>query len=619
MSVHKLGIVGFSSPKLKETVFLVSSGILLLIIGILSKVPMTRFSALGLGAFIFYTVYFLRKEKTQPVEHKTASTGNASETADLYDDYFEPIPAVKKFEKPADETAAPAAINSSKEFTVEESTTQQQGSQNEFHDVLLHTLNIIKEVTFGHTVAFFWANNESQQLVVEASATDSSMFIAERKISYGSDIVSQIAQGGEAKIINQITAETEKDVLPYYTSLQEVKAFVGVPVFFAPRKTTDTPIAILTVDSKAEDAFGEETYAQLEHFTKLISSLLGNFTEKFDLQFDARMFELACTFQKKSSAGISTAGIINSLLDHIEQILSWETLSVVLYDESQRQWALGAVRVRGNYKFVTAKQAVDFEESLVGNCLRTSASYVVHDLSKNSRAIFYSSEPGEILHRGSMVIVPFVAGAKSYGAIVVTDRQMNMFTGKEIAAVEYLASAVALSLERLELNAIIAEHLAVDEQTGVAAKKFFLQRMDEELSRANEREEDLSLVLLSITNFNDVEQRYGAEGKAAALLSIAHILRTSIRSYDVAGRVEGDMFAILLADTAANDAFIWAEKLRSAISANVISASKKNFSVSVTIGIAGAIQGMKREELFKNANYILEQAKKAGGNMVRVF
>ncbi len=84
-------------------------------------------------------------------------------------------------------------------------------------------------------------------------------------------------------------------------------------------------------------------------------------------------------------------------------------------------------------------------------------------------------------------------------------------------------------------------------------------------------------------------------------------------------RVDAVTFGIVLADTIANDAFLWAEKLRMAIAGSVVTVGKKSFSISVTIGVSGASAKMTGDELVKNVSHVLDLAKKAGGNIVRVF
>jgi len=60
---------------------------------------------------------------------------------------------------------------------------------------------------------------------------------------------------------------------------------------------------------------------------------------------------------------------------------------------------------------------------------------------------------------------------------------------------------IAPAFEIAELNMIIGEHIAIDEQTGTFSRKYFTARLNEELHRATDREEDLSLVLVQFPIF----------------------------------------------------------------------------------------------------------------------
>jgi hypothetical protein len=93
-------------------------------------------------------------------------------------------------------------------------------------------LSVIKEVVFANSVSFYWVNREARQLVLEGKLTDSPSFSTTRKLPIGNDIVSQIALSGTPEILNQIAANAERDIVPYYTSLEEIRSFIGVPVFF---------------------------------------------------------------------------------------------------------------------------------------------------------------------------------------------------------------------------------------------------------------------------------------------------------------------------------------------------------------------------------------------------
>ena len=176
-----------------------------------------------------------------------------------------------------------------------------------------------------------------------------------------------------------------------------------------------------------------------------------------------------------------------------------------------------------------------------------------------------------------------------------------------------------IALELHEANEIIKEFVIVDESTGTVSKKFLMQRLADELQRADDDGSDVSFLLFAISSLTDITGRYGKVGADAAIARVAAILRSSIRVYDVIGRFDQAMFGVILVKTPSQDAYLWAEKLRSAIGSSVVTFEQKTFSVSVTVGICGATEGMEAEECVSSAGQVLEKAKEDGGNIVRVF
>jgi diguanylate cyclase (GGDEF)-like protein len=347
--------------------------------------------------------------------------------------------------------------------------------------------------------------------------------------------------------------------------------------------------------------------------------MLISYTEKYDLFSDVRLIESDMKLKKRIADHPSIRTVVNALSEELENIVPWESITVVLYDEGQRAWGVASVRVRGNDRFVSPKQLIDFENSIVGHCIRSNSVQSV-DLKQNASMIFNEHErASDVLKQGMMVVAPVSSGGKCYGAVVVTERKQNAYSKKDIAAIQFLASTIAPEFEITELNSILNEHIAVDELTGTLTKKFFHSRLLEELARATEREEDLSLVLVTMYNVADIQQRYDNDGKDAALVHVARHLRASVRPYDIVARFDATTFAVVLADTIANDAFLWAEKLRMAIAGSIVNAGRKSFSISVTIGVSGASAKMSGDELVRNVSHVLDLAKKAGGNIVRVF
>jgi len=527
-----------------------------------------------------------------------------------------------RFEAPAEEPRE-TIVYSPADFVDEEGDAadgSRQEPKAEFGLFLQKMLAVVKEVAFGNTVSFFWVNRESRQLVLESKLTESRSFSSTRKLSIGSDVVSRIALSGTPEILNGIAANAERDIVPYYTSLEEIRSFVGVPVFYPRRDGDQTPIAVLAVDSKADDAFGPETIALLAKFTKMLSAVLKSSTEKYDLMSESGVLKAEMRFRTKAFGESEVPVIANALAEEVSALVPWDALALVLFDSAQKQWVIANVRTRHNHRYVVAKQLLDFHSSIAGKAIRSNAVQNIDDLSKTSEPRFLINEASLGMARvGSFAAVPIASTNKCYGVLTLECREKNVYGEKEISSASLLTSVAGTALELHEANEIIREFVVVDEGTGTASKKYFLQRLSEELRRADDDGSDVSFLLFAVTSPGDIASRYGKAGSDAAVARVASVLRSSIRGYDLIGRFDQLMFGVLLVKTTSKEAYLWAEKLRSAIASSVVSFEQKTFSVAVTVGVCGAAEGMDAGECVANASQVLEKAKEAGGNIVRVF
>jgi diguanylate cyclase (GGDEF)-like protein len=97
------------------------------------------------------------------------------------------------------------------------------------------------------------------------------------------------------------------------------------------------------------------------------------------------------------------------------------------------------------------------------------------------------------------------------------------------------------------------------------------------------------------------------------------MIKVSIRSYDVIGRFDFNCFVVLLVHTTSNEASLWAEKIRKNVASNIINIDNKSFSVTISVGVAGAVEDASDVELLENVDRVLRKAIEAGGNIARVY
>jgi len=489
--------------------------------------------------------------------------------------------------------------------------------RSEFNFLLNKVLLSVRDVLFAHTVAFFWANREKHQMVLEATATDSGKFMTTKRFAIGADIVSQVAESGKPQVLGRVNPSAEKELVTYYGSPENIKSLVAVPVYYLSGSQEQQPVGVIVSDSKAEDAFGPETLGWLGHFTKLISALIKSYTDKYDLLLDSELLNSIRRMQDRIRSDPSEYAVLNALGDEANRLVNWDFLTIVMYAEDRHGWVLQKVVNKTGQPYVVPDQLVEYDESVVGRVIRLNTLEVIDDLSSSNAVRFTRSEQNE--RQGSFLCIPLSSLNRCYGALTLESKNVSNFPGIEVETMYRLAENAALTLEVLYMNDLVKDFVIVDHLTGSVTKKYFMKEIEEEVQRAEDFGNDLALVSLVVDGMDTLVKRYGKEGFDSIMNQVAKIVRNTVRTYDVVGREEADRFGVLLVNTAASDAYLWAEKIRKQIASHVITHTGKTFSVTVSAGVCGLSEGMQKEQLLAGTSRVLSKAIENGGNLVQVF
>jgi len=492
------------------------------------------------------------------------------------------------------------------------------GPKSEFGFLMKKVLTVVKEVNFAHSVAFFWVNRDKNQIVLESFVSDSDKFMTHRRRELGTDVISQVALNGQPRILNQVNAAGQLEMLGYYEAVEPVKTFVAVPIFYTKLASVPhEPVAVLTLDCIDEDAYGPETLSSLGQFTKLISALIRSYTDKYDLLLDSEVLRSITRMREQLKIEFSLHNVVRTLAEETSRLVAWDYVSIVLFDESRKSWVVQFVLNRMNDAYVAATQEIDPHQSLVGGVIQSGVPRVIESMTGIELPRFYKAE--RVDSTGACMIVPIISSSRCYGVLAVESKDPKTYSDPEVKLVEKLVETTAVALEILNLNDVVNNYVLIDETTGVATRSYFSSRVLEEVHRANDFGSDLTLVMLSIDSMNEHLHRYGKDGFDFVLQNIGRMIKSSVRPYDLVGRFDFNRFGVLLVSTAAKEAHLWAEKLRKNIASNIINVDQKSFSVTVSIGVCGAVSQTSDIEILENAGQTLKKAVEAGGNVVRVY
>ena len=161
-----------------------------------------------------------------------------------------------------------------------------------------------------------------------------------------------------------------------------------------------------------------------------------------------------------------------------------------------------------------------------------------------------------------------------------------------------------------------------DYLTGLANRRHFIERGEEEVARTSRYGRPMSLLMLDIDRFKEINDTHGHHVGDTTLQIFADHCRETLRKIDIIGRVGGEEFAIILPETEGKHASEIAERLRQSIASRTM-ITEKDASVKITVSIGLTMLEGGRDAtldtLLKEADEALYQAKCSGRNRVCTF
>ncbi|WP_265311075.1 sensor domain-containing diguanylate cyclase [Verminephrobacter eiseniae] len=165
-----------------------------------------------------------------------------------------------------------------------------------------------------------------------------------------------------------------------------------------------------------------------------------------------------------------------------------------------------------------------------------------------------------------------------------------------------------------------AEHFArIDMLTGVANRRYFEEVATMEFARTQRGQQALSVILIDIDLFKQVNDRYGHAAGDAVIRAVARLAKESVRESDFVARIGGEEFSVLLPGIGQAPAFATAERLRERIAACVVEHDGHSLGFTASFGVSEQVADDPGfSSLLRRADQALYAAKQAGRNQVVV-
>jgi diguanylate cyclase (GGDEF)-like protein len=197
-------------------------------------------------------------------------------------------------------------------------------------------------------------------------------------------------------------------------------------------------------------------------------------------------------------------------------------------------------------------------------------------------------------------------------ALLTKNHQLNLQS--ELERLERRNQLLEAEVERLR---VYKDYAYTDALTEIPNRRFYYERLLQEIARARRSSSPLTLALVDLDLFKDINEEVGHRGGDQVLKFFSQFMRVNLRQEDIVCRIGGDEFAIILPDTTSEKAAVFFDRVRSKLDQIEISIDgRSRLMLAFSCGLAAFKSDYLPEDLIEEADHSLYSAKARGRNRV---
>ena len=215
-------------------------------------------------------------------------------------------------------------------------------------------------------------------------------------------------------------------------------------------------------------------------------------------------------------------------------------------------------------------------------------------------------------------IVPLYSSRSIFGALLAVSEQTLKLGRDQLQIINSAGNHLALALKNALKYREVRQQADYDGLTSIYNRQQFDKRLRIELKRHQRQASPLSLIMLDLDYFKNLNDTYGHLAGDMVLKKVGGLLLDTVRETDFPARYGGEEFVVILPETKEEQAWLLAERIRGAIGRTAFSYEGNRFNVTASIGVASIKPGplTPGDTLVLQADQALYLAKNSGRNMV---
>lgn len=230
------------------------------------------------------------------------------------------------------------------------------------------------------------------------------------------------------------------------------------------------------------------------------------------------------------------------------------------------------------------------------------------------RSVAEGTHAFDYLHR---IGAPILVGGEPWGMLVAMRDRSGPFAPADEKRIGHFAQLASVAVANADTREHLATQALTDPLTELANRRAFDQRLAEETERALRHNRDLSLILVDVDRFKEINDRFGHASGDRVLVNLARSIEAVMRQGDMLARVGGDEMAMILGDCPPDQAAEVAHRMLTAVQS--CGPLAQRHGVTLSIGVCGLEPGGSANDLLRHADQALYRAKDDGRNRVVAY
>ncbi len=475
--------------------------------------------------------------------------------------------------------------------------------------LLQQVLNLVKTVNPEYSAAIYMVDSENKGFTCqEQTISDFSEFIEN-----DNELLSAIIKTNNPSIFKKNKKNEGWEGIIGSKTWRGSETLIGFPILYS-GNVVGFLLVFMTHFSSIQDRDQEviEKLSQfithgMEDLEQMESLMVNNY-------FNSRIANLFDQLEVKSDE----SELFQSIRGLCRAFFQYDKLTIVLTTEDKKK---GMIKlVDGLHDDIDEGEEFLIQNTLHGLSIQDSKTICSNAWFENYPEM-NRFKPGDNrdFNFMSVLSVPLKFNDESIGAVTMERLKSRIYSESDIRLLELLCGTVSSILNWQQEYKKVHLTSIHDGLTGLLNHKAFLDRFEEEISRAGRFNHMLGLVVLDLDKFKSVNDDYGHLYGDYVLREVSDIIADNVRAIDVVGRYGGEEFAVLLVNTNIKQCLPLAQRIVKSIADKTFLEGGIAVNITISAGLAGFPQHAEEvRSLISKADTAMYDTKANGGNDVTI-